>query len=145
MPGESMFVAENTKAWAKLPKDFSPNTLGGMSVNPKAPDWKKMGTSEFNSLFHDAADSASKEFDRPYDVLEKESEDKKKRHDAEHEEDEYTLPDMKDVLLQMRLADDNELLITEDEDDKKHSKKHKNAGHPISLADAMSYADNMAD
>jgi len=43
-PGESMFVAENTKAWAKLPKDFSPNTLGGMSVNPKAPDFKKMGT-----------------------------------------------------------------------------------------------------
>jgi len=44
LPGESMFVAENTKAWAKLPKDFSPNTLGGMSVNPKAPDWKKMGS-----------------------------------------------------------------------------------------------------
>ena len=41
-PSESMFVAANTKAWAKLPKDFSPNTLGGMSVNPKAPDWKKM-------------------------------------------------------------------------------------------------------
>lgn len=42
--GESMSVAQNTKAWAKLPKDFSPNTLGGMSVNPKAPDWKKMNS-----------------------------------------------------------------------------------------------------
>lgn len=47
-PRESMFVAENTKAWAKLPKDFSPNTLGGMSVNPKAPDFKKMGTAEYS-------------------------------------------------------------------------------------------------
>jgi len=53
---------------------------------------------------------------------------------------------MKDVLLQMRLADDNELLISEDEEDKKHSKKHKEIkGHPISLADSMSYAENMAD
>lgn len=51
----------------------------------------------------------------------KESEDAKKRHDKEHEDDDMALPDMKDVLLQMRLADnDNELLITEDEDDKKH-------------------------
>ena len=41
-PRESMFVAANTKAWAKLPKDFSLNTLGGMSVNPKAPDFRQM-------------------------------------------------------------------------------------------------------
>lgn len=41
-PNESLFVAENTKAWAKLPKDFSPTLLGGMSVNPKAPDFKHM-------------------------------------------------------------------------------------------------------
>lgn len=43
-----MFVAENTKAWAKLPKDFTPNTLGGMSVNPKGPDFKQMGSAEYS-------------------------------------------------------------------------------------------------
>ena len=47
----------------------------------------------------------------------------------------------------MRLADDNELLITEDEDDKKHAKKHakKSQQKAISLADSMSYAEAMAD
>lgn len=53
---------------------------------------------------------------------------------------------MKDVLVQMRLADDNELLITEDEDDKKHSKHSKNKkAEPISLADSMSYSEAMID
>ena len=55
---------------------------------------------------------------------------------------------MKDVLLQMRLADDQELLITEDEDDKKHgkhAKKEQKKGSPISLADAMSYTQAMTD
>lgn len=74
----------------------------------------------------------------------KESEEKKAHYDKEHEDDEMALPDMKDVLVQMRLADDNELLITEDEDDKKHSKK-KHKSEPISLADAMSYTEAMAD
>jgi len=76
----------------------------------------------------------------------KESEDKKKKFDADHEDDEYTLPDMKDVLVQTRVADDNELLITEDEDDKKHKHgKKESKGHSISLADAMSYSETMAD
>jgi hypothetical protein len=74
----------------------------------------------------------------------KESEERKAKHDKEHEDDDMALPDMKDVLVQMRLADDNELLITEDEDDKKHSKK-KHKSEPVSLADSMSYAEAMAD
>merc|ERR1712083_1262857 len=41
-PRESLFVSANTKAWARLPKDFSPSTLGGMSVNPKGPDFRSM-------------------------------------------------------------------------------------------------------
>lgn len=60
-----------------------------------------MASADYAALFHDAADSASKEYDRPYDVLAKESEERKKRHDAKHEgEDDFTnLPDMKDVLV----------------------------------------------
>lgn len=74
--GESLFVAENTKAWAKLPKDFSPTTLGGMSQNPAPPDFQNMASSDYSQLFHEAADSAEKEYDRPLDVLVKESEAK---------------------------------------------------------------------
>ena len=94
-------------------------------MNPAAPDFKNMDAAKYSSLFHDAADSAAKEYDRPFDVLMKESEDRQKKHDLKHDGDEeYNLPDMKDVLVQMRIADDTELMITEDEDDKKHSKNH---------------------
>jgi len=75
----------------------------------------------------------------------KESEERKAKHDKEHEDDEFALPDMKDVLLQMRLADDNELLITEDDDDKKHKHAKKNKAKPISLSEAMSYTEAMTD
>jgi len=79
----------------------------------------------------------------------KESEDRQKKHDLRHDGDEeYNLPDMKDVLVQMKIADDTELMITEDEDDKKHSGKHakKEAKQsPISLSDAMAYSSTMAE
>jgi len=103
-PGsDNMFVAANTKAWAKLPKDFSPSTLGGMSVNPAPPDFKNMATADFNQLFHEAADSATKEFDRPYDILIKENEERKKRYDEKHDgEADVDLPEMKDVLVQTK-------------------------------------------
>jgi len=111
---ESLFVAENTKAWAKLPKDFSPNTLG--AVNPAPPDFKNMATADYGQLFHEAADSAAKEYDRPYDVLIKESEARQKRYDQKHDgEADVDLPDMKDVLVQtnadIHVRDDTELLI----------------------------------
>lgn len=57
--------------------------------------------------------------------MQKEAEDRNKRYDKEHEDDDMALPDMKDVLLQMRLADDQELMITEDADDLKHAKHAK--------------------
>ena len=59
--GESLFVAENTKAWAKLPKDFSPTTLGGMSVNPAPPDFQNMAK-EGGDKMHAAVEAAMKKF-----------------------------------------------------------------------------------
>lgn len=59
-PAESMYVTENTNAWASLPKDFEPTLLGGLNMNPKAPDFKNMDSAQYSSLFHDAADSAAK-------------------------------------------------------------------------------------
>ena len=86
-----------------------------MSVNPKAPDFRQMSSTDYAQLFHDAADSAAKDYDRPFDVLQKEHEDRERRHAEKHgdEEDELTnLPDMKDVLVMTNAKhDDTELLI----------------------------------
>ena len=49
----------------------------------------------------------------------------------------------------MKLADDTELMITEDEDDKKHNHKHASKGsskpEPVSLSDSMAFTEHMAD
>lgn len=157
--GDSLFVAENTKAWAKLPKDFSPSTLGGLSVNPAPPDFRHMASSDYSQLFHEAADSASKEYDRPYDVLVKESEEKKKRYEQRHEGEADDLPDMKDVLVQMyanirssihslqgmRATDENELVVEADDEpsDKKKGKKEKKP--KVSNEEAMAYTNALAE